>query len=70
MLSPNPLRNDQWISFANLIPGTKHTGGLAMFIIIILTVSIQMKGILGTWLAVPEYGHIALKRPSQTPLKQ
>lgn len=42
-LSPNPLRNDQWINSAILIPGTKHTGGLAMFIIIILTVPIQMK---------------------------
>lgn len=71
-LCPNPLRNDQWINSAILIPGTKHTRGLAMFIIIILTVPIQMKWIPWTSLCLPvfEYGHTALKRPSQTPRKQ
>ena len=55
--SPNPLGNDQWINSAILIPRTKHTGGLAMFIIIILTVPIQMKWIPGTCLRLPESEH-------------
>lgn len=71
-LSPNPLRNDQWISSAILIPRTKHTGGLAVFIIIILTVLIQMKWIPRTRFCLPvfERGHTGPKRPSPRPQKQ
>lgn len=71
-LSPNPPWNDQWINSAILIPRTKHTWGLAVFIIIILTVPIQMKWIPRIHPCLPlfESGHTALKRPSQTPQKQ
>lgn len=68
-----PPWNDQWINSAILIPGTKRTGGLAMFIVIILIGPVQMKCIPRNYCLPPLFGgrghHRRLRRgPDRWPM--